>query len=97
MQQARVVARQQGVIQSRLFSLSALGLQDEEAGMSYRRGRGGRGGYGQRGGRGGYGQRGGRGRGEGHPTGLRGRDIGMFFANKSREKKKTMDRNSVSD
>ena len=48
------------------------------------RGRGGRGRGGRGGGRGGGG-RGGGGRG-GIPPGLRGREIGMFFAKKSREK-----------
>jgi len=75
--------------------------------MSYRRGAAGGGGYGQRRGRRGGPNRGG-GRGmsgrrdyeegrerKGPPHGLRGKEIGMFYARRSQAKKKAMDRNSV--
>ena len=60
------------------------------------RGRGGGGGRG-RGGRGGGGGgegRGGGGRG-GHPSGLKGKDIGLFYAKRGKERKVARERNEV--
>lgn len=62
-------------------------------GGGYSRKRGG-GGPNRGGGRG-RGGRGGGGRG-GRPAGLSGRDIGMFYAEKSKEKKKEKEKNEVS-
>ena len=72
--------------------------------MSYRSG--GAGGYRQKSGRGGPNRGGGRGRGRGRggergageggpPTGLSGKKIGLFYAARSKAKKKEKDRNEV--
>lgn len=66
--------------------------------MSYRtRGGAGGGGFGRPRGRGGPNRGGGaRGRGRGHPSGLSGKEIGMYYARKSRAKKEEREKNSVS-
>ena len=105
MHQASVVTRLQRQIHSRLFSVSSFELLCNDQDMSHQRRRAGHGGYGQhqdsmdgmshRRGRAGYGQRGTRGRGHGPPPGLRGREIGLYYAKKSKEKNKDRERNSV--
>ena len=59
-----------------------------------RRGDGKRGGRGNRGGGRGGGGGGGRGRG-GHPSGLSGRDIGMYYAKRGKERNKKQDIENV--